>query len=183
MVFDEMAAMSDEVVNTMIQVLPEGIAFFGISTVRDANNAFNELIRKVNTGAMSNFRVLQVTLVCDDCVALGKTKMCRHKLYELPPHLQVERLGDIGLILGDDRQDVFLQEALGVENEGEVQVAFAREDIEYIMKTAESADMSTIYAGSVSDVFVSIDPAGEGRSMFAVMSCAYNVRRPGEIMV
>jgi hypothetical protein len=65
--------------------LVTGSAFVGITTLGDDTNYVGKIItaRSKRTGKPI-FKVIELTLVCDDCKEAGKEVECIHKLGEIP---------------------------------------------------------------------------------------------------
>ena len=115
-----------EVVMPLLGVI--GTALIGISTAKNEDNLYSELVNMKDQHGNSFFNVIHLSLVCKDCQSAGfDGQTCPHNAYLLPPW-KAQDLQDRLMKIMEKHQDLFKTEALGliIANENS---AFSKDDI------------------------------------------------------
>lgn len=173
MCLEEMAAMPHDLLNAIVPILvKKDIVCIGITTKGvGEHNVVNEIFQRLkDAGDATRVKFLDIRYVCDDCVNKNIPLQCRHNLHLMPPWVQPERIDVIKHMHPDP--DDFLREVLGLQTNSANKPVFRKEAIEYTMNNP--FDITHPAVAKVTDIFTSIDPAGNGRkSEYTVTTCIY----------
>jgi hypothetical protein len=144
-----------------------------ISTPLGADSYYDELVKTRDTLGQPLFEVLQITLMCNKCLAANRS-FCVHLLDRQPSWKPTDRLSMMKLVMqiGVDPDDtVFLNENMGVQT-ALANCVFARDMLDRWNLLLPSK-RTTPYKNRV---YVMIDPSGGGHSEIAII-CLYLVQR------
>ena len=116
------------------------------------------------------FEVIQITLVCNDCLQTETPERCTHKLASMPRWLSSEKVEVVRQLLAEDPA-MLLRESLGISADGS-EKAFNSVDIDNFF--ARRPDPIRFHHRqpelNTDHVFVAVDPSGGGASAFAMAS-------------
>jgi hypothetical protein len=164
----EEASRLDEAVFTEVIVPLFGVkdtVVLGISTPLEANNFYSQLLQAKKPDGSPLFNVLEVTTLCDACLASGKLE-CPHKT-ELPAWKTSERQELVKSLMVGRGDAMYLREACGVITQSDTAV-FNAVYLARLNSRENRVPMASV-AGARHG-FVAIDPCGGGASAMAIAS-------------
>lgn len=136
-----------------------------------------EQLSKANSSC-NMFNIINFSMVCDFCHAVGTPEQCRHKLYLVPPWKSFFNLHSILEVLPPES---FLTEIMG-ESSGESNTCFMAVDV------LDCFDENTMFITDTkwiepedNCIYITIDPTNGGDSNMAIMTFVFNRRH--EIVV
>lgn len=137
----------------------------GISTPLEAGNFYSQLLEAKKPDGRPLFNVLEVTTLCDACLAAGKLE-CPHKT-ELPSWKTSERQDLVKALMAGRDANMFRREACGVVTRSNTECFNAA----YLLRaSAPDAAQPMRDLGAPAHLFVCIDPCGGGASSLAIVS-------------
>lgn len=120
-----------------------------ISTLgKEPTNYFNRLVKS------GLFFVHKVTYVCEKCIEKGEIQQCRHRLDAIPHWSNDDMLAKVKDIAGEDNQDKFERENLGVVSEDSRPNCFRESRVMEMMTNPRR-----VLEAPVRYVYVCIDPS------------------------
>lgn len=163
-------AVWQEVVVPLLGV--NGTAVVAISTPLGEDNWYTGLIQKKTEDGERLFNVVQYSLVCDACRKKGIATECQHKIELLPPWKSESRQRLVKFLLSDS-QDLYLTEAMG-EISSSKSRCFTEDMVDWwILRPIHN--LPTL--GSLSTVYIAVDPTSGIRSELAVVSMYFDSSR------
>jgi hypothetical protein len=147
--------------------------FIGITTLGEdkERNFVNELMEIEDDNGEKLFRTIDLKMVCDRCLRLGKEMQCRHRMGQLPYWQDSKRHNDIQKML-EGRSDTYLLEMRGVQTDKWTRPAFDHAAVERVFSETEEVTYS--HSNFIKHIFVAVDPsAGGAKSNYAIISCFY----------
>ena len=73
-----------------------------ISTLLDGANHYSKMIALRDASGRQVFRSIQISLVCDACLATENPELCRHKLGSLPRWISSAKVETVRALLSED---------------------------------------------------------------------------------
>ena len=73
-----------------------------ISTLLDGANHYSKMIALRDASGRPVFRSIQISLVCDACLATDSPELCRHKLGSLPRWISSAKVETVRALLSED---------------------------------------------------------------------------------
>lgn len=171
---EEVAHMEQEFFDKIIApTLSARAIFIGITTLGEnkERNFVNELMEIEDDNGEKLFRTIDLKMVCDRCLRLGKEMKCRHRMGQLPYWQDSKRHRDIEKMM-QGRSDTYLLEMRGVQTDKWTRPAFDHAAVERIFTDAPEVTYSK--SNFIKHIFVAVDPsAGGAKSNYAIVSCCY----------
>jgi hypothetical protein len=162
-IFEEVAAMSKKLLNTILPTIVQNQGIIMISTKAEGGNKFNEIAQKVQEyNQEDDFVLFEKVMVCDKCKEEGIALQCKHKQHLIPHWNSRDRTQSLKILMDDD---FYQQEALGLPSSGGWNLAFQDHRVKATMESSVDLD-------DISEVVLSIDPAG-GKSKYTICSSTY----------
>jgi hypothetical protein len=158
-----------------VPTLSTGAAFIGATTIsKDGDSNFvNRLIKCTNKHGEPVFSVISITMVCASCTAKGEELQCRHMLGLLPEWQTQERFEEVRAMMGTE-ESIFATEMLG-QNLADRNKRPAFDSAGTRRLRTPEAIFTAPDGITVSQIFVSIDPAAGGsRSQYAIVTAFYH---------
>jgi hypothetical protein len=140
-----------------------------ISTPLESSNFYSQLLAAKKPNGSTLFKVIQIQLICAECLAKGITDNCPHGA-PLPQWKSSAR-GDLVKTLMSSDEQMFLREQAGVVTENDTN-AF---DVESIIRMEHPSTYVNINSSFPAELYVAIDPAGGGASEFALAVGFYDL--------
>lgn len=136
----------------------------GISTVAGEFNFYSQLLNLKSTNGHQLFKVLQISLSCDDCLRKGRQLNCVHKMHQMPPWKGLGRQKLLEYIMASD-PTMFQRENMGIIASDNV-FLFKKVWIDWLFAKER---YSPLYKPGI--VYIAIDPSGGGsQSDWAICS-------------
>ena len=137
----------------------------GISTPLEANNFYSQLLQAKKPDGSALFNVLEVTTLCDACLAAGKVE-CPHK-NELPSWKTSERQELVKALMTGRGDAMYLREACGVITNSDTSCFNAA----HLARFCSHANRVPLDALGISKHgFVACDPCGGGASSMGLVA-------------
>ncbi len=170
MILEEAAYIRPELVyQVVLPVLSTGASLIAISTIApEEDNLLKTLVNAKNTRGQPVIRCINLKMVCDRCIRLGKELTCPHLLGQIPRWQEKGRHADVQALM-KTQQDTFLVEMRGTESNMYSTPAFDRGGVMALRDSSYKPDGSDIR-----QIFIGIDPAAGGaKSEYAILSVFY----------
>jgi hypothetical protein len=141
-------------------------ALLCISTVESTANFYSVLTDLKDDKGEDVFNVLKFDLICEKCALLEDVKkkmQCTHKYQELPPWQSENKHSRLKFLMAS-QPELYLRETKGILSEGSnnpFKMGWVKRMID---------NPRTVPTGTVSHVFIGIDPNGGGASKFGIVS-------------
>jgi hypothetical protein len=161
-----MAQMDDNVVQSVLMPLlqKKGVDMVGISTTDYGMGTWGRWLTAQNRDGSMIFEVIRIKNACSVCIEAEREADCTHTAGETPAWLTRDQDAALRALAGDI---IMAREVLNVDNSRSVQPFYPQRLLDRIQNFATSAVSVT---ESVKAVFIGVDPAGGGKSDYALVS-------------
>lgn len=175
MILEEAAYCDEGMINEVVLPLlaVQSSVLLCISTLLENDNHYSRMFSLENDDGTPLFEQIQISLVCDKCMATDHPERCTHKTAEMPRWLSSKKLETIKKLLSGDPA-MLLRESMGVSAESTTR-AFRETDIQRFLERP----LCTL--SPMRHVFVAVDPAAGGTSAFAI--CTIGIALNGSVVV
>jgi hypothetical protein len=163
-ILEEAAYCDTQVVNEVVLPLlsMRDSVLLCISTLLESSNHYSRMFTLTTPNGQPLFETMQISLVCDACLASDHPEKCTHRAAEMPRWLSSSKMETIKTLLADDPA-LLMRESMGISAETTTR-AFSEGHVEAFFTRPHMMPSRLEY------VYTSVDPAGGGSSNFAIAS-------------
>lgn len=123
MIFEEFAFMKPAVIKATLPVLVAKAALIAITTIgkeNKGNNFVSVMVKGLKKSKQPLIRLVEISLICDNCKRKGKERSCQHLMGEIPHWQSSERYDEIQALMGAD-PETFITELKGHQEDKSIQ--------------------------------------------------------------
>ncbi len=134
LLLDEAAFVPQKILNTIIFPLLKrrDSAFLTISTLGGSFDVWKRATEAVTKKGHRIFLRKTYSLVCEECLELGISDKCTHRMDILPPWLSPAEEEKVQALMANSKDD-WLREAMGVEGTSDYIAGFLRSAVAYLL--------------------------------------------------